>query len=167
MHRAERTDEGAASHASRLITKRINAGCKKVRSLMLNWEFWHKRQIPEQVLPDYTIEDVFRGSPPWGELSGAGRAGQEELRLRFYRAHAEAQRCEEEIRFLPREAANSLNLYRYQISVLCGAIESRLDCEDALAEGERFYLVGFLRKLMVLERNAQVLYSKMGMSFAS
>ena len=169
MHRRERTDEGAASHSSRLITKRINAGCKKVRNLMLNWEFWHKRQMSDQELPKYTIEDVFRGSPPWGGLSGTAPAGEEEIQLRFYRANAEVQRCVEEMGFMPGEAANSLNLYRYQISILCRAIESRVGCENtsALAQGEVFYLVGFLRKVMVLESNALSVYAKVGMTFAS
>lgn len=79
MHRVDRTDEGATSHTSRLVTKRINASCKRVCNLMLNWEFWQKRRTPDSPMPEYAIEYVFRGSPPWGGLSGVGEAGHEEI----------------------------------------------------------------------------------------
>lgn len=39
IHRRERTDEVPPVVSQPLITKRINAGRKKVRNLMLIWEF--------------------------------------------------------------------------------------------------------------------------------
>ena len=111
LHLLERTREGAASRVSRLHQKRKNKGQKAVRSLLLNWEYWYKLRQPGCSVPEYSEDDVWRGSPPWrpsGDAHrGAGSTGIDALKMRLHRVSAEIARSAEELEFIPGEAANS------------------------------------------------------------
>lgn len=65
--------------------------------------------------------------------------------------------------FLPGEAASKLNLYRYQITSLCDAIDSRLGIPCQSAKGELFTLVVFVKSAVKVEKEARVIFAMHGM----
>ena len=171
LHRLERQQEGASSRASKLHVKRINRGRKAVRSLLLNWVYWYKQDHPGTPAPIVTAEDALRGSLPWhpeeGPAGSHGPTTAEALKLRLHRVTAELERSVEELLFWPGEAANSLNLYRYQITGLTFAIWSHIRDGGELAAGKVFMLRGILGRSLALECGAQAAYAKAGLRFHS
>ena len=171
LHRLDRSNEGASSRVSRLQIKRINRGRKAVRGLMTNWEFWNKQNAPNSTLAASTMEDVLRGTPPWrpagAALESSGGAAIDALKMRLHRVSAELQRSMEELRYVPGEAANSLDLFRYQITKLSATMEAHMQESSALAAGKVFLLRGMLQRLVVLEGQAQSEYAKVRMRFSS
>lgn len=171
LHRLERMKEGASSRTSKLHIKRINKGRKAVRSLLLNWEYWYKLRQPGCSVPAYTVEDVLRGTPPWRPSGvvpgGTDSAAVDALKMRLHRVSAELARSSEELRFIPGEAANSLNLARYQITQVSKAINGHMQDGPQLATGKVFLLRGILSRLLKHEENALNLYAERGMKFRS
>ena len=171
LHRLERTREGAAGRVSRLYTKRTNKGRKAVHSLLLNWEYWYKLRQPGSAVPVYTHDEVLLGTPPWrpsgGLSSGTGTAGVDALKMRLHRVSAELARSSEELHFIPGEAANSLNLARYQISQVSRAITVHMQDGAKLATGKVFLLRSILSRLLKHEADALKLYAEKGMTFRS
>ena len=171
LHRLERQQEGASSRVSKLHVKRINRGRKTVRSLLLNWVYWWKQSHPDSSAPTITVEDVLRGSPPWHPEGGAagshGFVVADALKLRLHRVTAELQRSIEELTFWPGEAANSVNLYRYQITSIIAAIQLHITDGGELAVGKIFLLRGLLGRLLALHTGALAAYAKAGLCFQS
>lgn len=171
LHRLERQQEGASSRVSKLHIKRMNRGCKTVRSLLLNWIYWYKQNHPESPAPTVAVEDVLRGSPPWQHEGGAvgchGTAAGDALKLRLHRVTAELMRSVEELKYVPGEAANSLNLYRYQISGVSATIKQHISTGGELAAGKVFLLRGILGRLLALQSGALAAYAKLGLNFCA
>ena len=164
LHRLERSEEGASSRVTRLQIKRINKGRKTVRSLLLNWEYWWQLSHAGQILPQYAVEDTLKGTFPWRDprlpMSGGGSASAAALKLKLHRVKAELARSQEELQYIPGDAANSLNLYRYQIQRLSRAMLCHLGQDRALATGQLFLLRGILRKVLNLEKSARLMYAQ-------
>ena len=171
LHRLERRNEGPASRISKLHVKRMNRGRKTVDSLLLNWAYWFKQNHPGTPAPTVTLEDVLRGSPPWRPEGGAagcqGIAAAHTLKLRLHRVTAELERSVEELTFVAGEAANSLNLYRFQISGVSAAIQLHIREAGELAAGKVFMLRGILGRLLTLQSRALAAYANAGLNFGS
>ena len=168
LHRLERTREGAAGRVSRLYTKRTNKGRKAVHSLLLNWEYWYKLRQPGSTVPVYTHDEVLLGSPPWRPSGlGTGPAAVDALKMRMHRVSAELARSSEELRFIPGEAANSLNLARYQISQVSKAITVHMQDGAKLATGKVFLLRSILSRLLKHQSDALKIYAEKKMNFRS
>ena len=123
-------------------------------------------------LPAYTMNEVLRGFPPWrpAGIDGASAhvdssAAIAALKMKLHRTCAELARSEEELQFISGEAANSLNLYRYQIALLLAAIESQLSHTSSFAVGKVFRLRAILRRVHALQRSAVANYATRHMTF--
>ena len=124
--------------------------------------------------PAYTMNKVLRGFPPWlpADTDGAlahvdGSAALAALKMKLHRYCAELARFEEALQFIPGEAADSLNLYRYQIALLLAATEGHLSHSSSLAVGKVFRLRAVLRRMLALERSAVAIHATKHMTFQS
>ena len=96
---------------------------RQIRELMAIWEGWLRFNQPVGFQPPCWEEaDVFDNVLPWTAASGAQGLTEQHMRYKVYCIAQELQRCEEELRFLPQDALNTLEYLSDQQSMLAAAL---------------------------------------------
>ena len=104
---------------------------RQIRELMAVWEGWQRFNQPLDFLPP---TDVFSNVLPWTAASGAQGLTEQHMRYKVYCIAQELQRCEEELRFLPQDALNTLHYLDHQQVLLAAALVAVL-AEPVMQEG--------------------------------
>lgn len=87
---------------------------------MAVWDAWQRFNQPADFQPPPWDEaDVFSNCLPW---AATGSQHKQHLSFRIYCVVQELQRCEEELVFLPMDAANTLLYFEHQQRVLAGGV---------------------------------------------
>ena len=122
---ADRSAEAHSGHTSALIRSRVQYRVKTIRELMAAWESWQRfGQPPGFQPPQWDEADVFSNVLPWTVASPAHGMTEQHLRYKVYCAAQELQRCQEELRFLPQDAVNTLQYFEWQQQQLSAALQA-------------------------------------------
>lgn len=104
---------------------RIRYRVRQIRELMAVWEGWMRFNQPANYQPPAWEEaDLFNNVLPWTAASAAYGLTEQHLHYKAYCISQELRRCEEELRFLPQDAVNTLRYFESQQNQLAAALEA-------------------------------------------
>ena len=157
---ADRSAEAHSGHASALIRSRVQYRIKSIRELMAVWESWQRFcQPPGFEPPQWDEADAFSNVLPWTVASPAHGMTEQHIRYKVYCAAQELRRCEEELRFLPQDAVNTLQYFEWQQQQLAAAIEALDPCSAA---GRVHMLSAWRARIAHMQRIALAAFVKAG-----
>lgn len=90
--------------------------------------------------------------------------------MKVYCVTQELERCKEELRFLPRDAINTLHYFSYQQSLIAAAVaaarkgqqEASTPAEAALCSGRVYALTAWQARIAGMQRSAAAAFQKAG-----
>lgn len=159
---ADRSAEAHSGHTSALIRSRVQYRVKAIRELMAVWESWQRfGQPPGFEPPQWDEADVFSNVLPWTAASPAHGMTEQHLRYKVYCAAQELQRCQEELRFLPQDAVNTLQYFEWQQQQLAAALQA-VNPQLGCAAGRAHMLRAWQARISHLQRQALDAFVKAG-----
>lgn len=135
---------------------------RQIRELMAVWEGWQRFNQPLDFLPPTWEEaDVFSNVLPWTAASGAQGLTEQHMRYKVYCIAQELQRCEEELRFLPQDALNTLHYLDHQQVLLAAALVAVL-AEPVMQEGRAHVLRAWQARITGMQLQAAQAFREAG-----
>jgi hypothetical protein len=159
------------SMGSFLPARRIRYRARQIRELMSVWEAWMRfEQPPDFHPPTWDEADVFTNVLPWTAASGAAGLTEQHLRFRAYCISQEQRRCEEELRFLPQDAMNTLRYYAEQQQQLVAAraaaeataLQAAVPAARALARGKAYLARTWQARIAGMQHAAVAAFTSTG-----
>ena len=149
--------------------RRIRYRVRHIRELMSVWEGWMRFNQPAGYQPPAWDEaDVFNNVLPWTVASTAEGLSEQHLRYRVFCVVQELRRCQEELRFLPQDALNTLRHYSRQQQQLSAAVAD-LRCQAAVTpaqvahcRGKEHMLRAWQARIATLQQQAQDAFQEAG-----
>jgi hypothetical protein len=144
---------------------------QQIRELMAVWEGWKRfNQAPEYRPPAWEEADVFNNVLPWTPASSAEGLTEQHIRYKVYCIVQELRRCEEELRFLPQDAVNTLRYYQKQYAELTTALDGLQHLEAlaagpaelAMCRGKAHVLRAWQARIASMQQQALVAFEKAG-----
>ena len=150
---------------------RIRYRVRQIRELMAVWEGWQRFNQPAGFQPPAWDEaDVFNNVLPWTAASAAQGLTEQHMRYKVFCIAQELQRCEEELRFLPQDALNTLQYLTHQQQVLGAALAAMHAAqqqavgaaEQAMCEGRSHALRAWQARITSMQRRAAQAFREAG-----
>lgn len=167
----DRGAEVQSGHNTGLIRDKIRYRVRQIRELMAVWEGWLRfNQSPDFQPPAWEEADVFSNVLPWTAASAAQGLTEQHVRYKVYCIAQELQRCEEEQRFLPQDAVNTLCYFQHQQRVLADAVAATISrgqqtvasAEQAICRGQVHTLQAWQARIAIMQRKAAQAFQKAG-----
>ena len=118
---------------------------------------------PDDFQPTSVNEElVLRGELPWNSGTAAHSVTVEALQLKRHRLAAELDRCAEELRFLPGDARNVLDVYDYHQALLSAA-DSAAAARGMLALGMQQLLRARLASVQRIAASTKTQFIRVGL----
>jgi len=150
---------------------RIRYRVRQIRELMAVWEGWLRfNQPPDFQPPAWEEADVFNNVLPWTAASGAQGLTEQHVHYKVYCIAQELQRCEEEQRFLPQDAMNTLCYLQHQQRMLADAVaainnggQQAVACaEQLMCRGQAHTLQAWQARIAIMQQKAARAFHKAG-----
>lgn len=104
---------------------------------------------------------MFSNVLPWTAASGAQGLTEQHMRYKVYCIAQELQRCEEELRFLPQDALNTLHYLDHQQVLLAAALVAVL-AEPVMQEGRAHVLRAWQARITGMQLQAAQAFREAG-----
>jgi len=134
---------------------------------MALWEAWQRFNQPADFeLPAWDEADVLDNVLPWTAASSAYASTEQHLRYKLFCISQELQRCEEELRFLPQDALNTLTYYQHQRQLLAVGIADQMgNVEQAACPAERAMCKGRMHVLQAWDAQVRSITGQAAQAF--
>lgn len=99
---------------------------ESVAEALASWQAWHCFLKPQHEPPQFQEDQILQGVYPWDPSSGAAGITKEMLQLRMHQTSAEHKRCQEELQYLPADAAKVQKYGLYQIRQLIRSLAEKV-----------------------------------------
>jgi hypothetical protein len=150
---------------------RIRYRVRQIRELMAVWEGWKRfNQPPGYQPPAWDESDIYNNVLPWTVASTAEGVTEQHLRYKIYCVAQELCRCEEELRYLPQDALNTLHYFQHQQEQLAAAqaaagVAERAAAtpvQQAVCRGKAYILRAWQARIASMQQRAAEAFQQAG-----